>query len=51
MSGLTYKDSGVDIDAGNKSVALIKDFVRATYRPEVLGDLKRTIDYFKENFQ
>ena len=39
MSGLTYKDSGVDIDAGNKSVALIKNFVRATYRPEVLGDL------------
>ncbi len=36
---LTYKDSGVDIDAGNESVRLIKDFVRATYRPEVLGDL------------
>ena len=39
MSGLTYKDSGVDIDAGNESVKLIKDCVRATYRPEVLGDL------------
>ena len=36
---MTYKDSGVDIDAGNESVRLIKDFVRATYRPEVLGDL------------
>ena len=36
---LTYKDSGVDIDAGNESVRLMKDFVRATYRPEVLGDL------------
>ena len=36
---LTYKDSGVDIDAGNESVRLIKDFVRATYRSEVLGDL------------
>lgn len=36
---LTYKDSGVDIDAGNYSVKLIKDSVRATYRPEVLGDL------------
>ena len=36
---LTYKDSGVDIDAGNESVRLIKDSVRATYRPEVLGDL------------
>ncbi len=36
---LTYKDSGVDIDAGIKSVQLIKDSVKATYRPEVLGDL------------
>ena len=36
---LTYRDAGVDIDAGNDSVRLIKDSVRATYRPEVLGDL------------
>ena len=36
---LTYRDAGVDIDAGNESVKLIKDSVRATYRPEVLGDL------------
>ena len=36
---LTYKDSGVDIDAGNESVRLIKNFVRSTYRPEVLGDI------------
>ena len=36
---LTYKDAGVDIDAGNHSVQLIKDCVKATYRPEVLGDL------------
>lgn len=39
MEKMTYKDSGVDIDAGNKSVQLIKDAVRKTYRPEVLGDL------------
>lgn len=36
---LTYAASGVDIDAGNESVQLIKDCVKATYRPEVLGDL------------
>ena len=36
---MTYKDAGVNIDAGNASVKLIKDSVRATYRPEVLGDL------------
>ena len=36
---LTYRDAGVDIDAGNTSVRLIKESVRATYRPEVMGDL------------
>ncbi|MBR2773512.1 MAG: phosphoribosylformylglycinamidine cyclo-ligase [Selenomonadaceae bacterium] len=39
MEQMTYKASGVDIDAGNESVRLIKDFVRSTYRPEVLGDI------------
>src|SRR4051794_33016971 len=32
-SGLTYADSGVDIDAGNCLVDLIKPLVRATARP------------------
>ena len=36
---LTYAAAGVDIDAGNKAVELMKDSVKATYRPEVLGDL------------
>lgn len=27
---LTYRDAGVDIDAGNYSVTLIKDSVKAT---------------------
>ena len=39
METMTYRDAGVDIDAGNASVSLIKESVRATYRPEVLGDL------------
>jgi len=39
MEQMTYKNSGVDIDAGNKSVQLIKDAVKSTYRAEVLGDL------------
>ncbi len=39
MEQMTYKASGVDIDAGNESVRLIKDFVRSTYRLEVLGDI------------
>ena len=36
---LTYADAGVDIDAGNRAVELMKDSVRASYRPEVIGDL------------
>lgn len=39
MEKMTYRDAGVDIDAGNASVSLIKESVRGTYRPEVLGDL------------
>lgn len=36
---LTYREAGVDIDAGNRAVELIKKHVKATYRPEVLGDI------------
>jgi len=37
--GLTYRDSGVDIDAGNELVERIKPAVRRTLRPEVLSGL------------
>jgi phosphoribosylformylglycinamidine cyclo-ligase len=37
--GLTYGAAGVDIGAGEKSVELIKDHVRSTFRPEVIGDI------------
>ena len=36
---VTYKDAGVDIDAGNKAVQLMKASVRRTFRPEVLTDI------------
>jgi len=36
---LTYKDAGVDIDAGNELVERIKPLVRRTRRPEVLAGL------------
>jgi phosphoribosylformylglycinamidine cyclo-ligase len=36
---LTYRDAGVDIDAGDELVERIKGHVRRTFRPEVLGDL------------
>lgn len=38
-TSVTYKDSGVDIAAGNNFVNLIKPFVKATSRPEVLADI------------
>ena len=37
--GLTYKDAGVDITAGDELVERIKPHVRRTTRPEVLGGL------------
>ena len=35
----TYRDAGVDIDAGDEFVERIKPHVRATFRPEVMTDL------------
>ncbi|MGN0317459.1 MAG: phosphoribosylformylglycinamidine cyclo-ligase [Lachnospira sp.] len=36
---MDYKNSGVDIEAGYKSVELMKEYVKETMRPEVLGGL------------
>lgn len=37
--GLTYAAAGVDIAAGDAAVEAMKDLVRSTYRPEVVGDI------------
>lgn len=36
---LTYADAGVDLDAAEESVALLRDHVGSTTRPEVLGSI------------
>ncbi|MDE7277633.1 MAG: phosphoribosylformylglycinamidine cyclo-ligase, partial [Lachnospiraceae bacterium] len=36
---MDYKSAGVDIEAGYKSVELMKKYVQETTRPEVLGGL------------
>jgi len=39
QEGLTYRDAGVDIAAGDQAVELMKEKVRATHGPEVLAPL------------
>ncbi|WP_333583543.1 phosphoribosylformylglycinamidine cyclo-ligase [Rivihabitans pingtungensis] len=39
QASLSYRDAGVDIDAGDQLVENIKPFAKRTMRPEVLGDL------------
>ena len=36
---MDYKKAGVDIEAGYKSVELMKEHVKKSMRPEVLGGL------------
>ncbi len=35
----SYKDAGVDIDAGNQFAGILKKIVRSTFRPEVLSEV------------
>lgn len=39
LSPLTYKDAGVDIDAGDQLVENIKPLAKRTMRPEVIGGI------------
>jgi phosphoribosylformylglycinamidine cyclo-ligase len=36
---ISYRDAGVDIGEGERAVGLIRDAVRSTRRPEVIGDI------------
>jgi len=35
----TYKDAGVNIDAGNEAVLRMKEYIRSTFTPSVLADV------------
>ncbi|RCX16930.1 phosphoribosylformylglycinamidine cyclo-ligase [Anaerobacterium chartisolvens] len=35
----TYKDAGVDVEAGYEAVRLMRDHVKRTFRPEVVSDI------------
>ncbi len=48
-SSMTYKESGVDIEAGNRFIEIIKPLVKATSRPEVLADIGGFGGLFKLN--
>lgn len=50
MSGITYKESGVDIQAGEESVRKIKSLVQQTFRSEVLTDIGLFGGLFRANF-
>ncbi len=44
---LTYKDSGVDVEAGQKQVRLIKDIVKKTHNKDVLSSIGGFAGLFK----
>ena len=45
--GLSYRASGVDIDAGERAVRRLAPWARATFRPEVLGDIGAFAGFFR----
>lgn len=50
MTQIDYRDSGVDIEEGEKAVALMKENVRKTFTKEVLSDLGHFGGLFQADF-
>ncbi|MCA1834662.1 MAG: phosphoribosylformylglycinamidine cyclo-ligase [Actinomycetota bacterium] len=49
--GLSYKEAGVDIGAGDRAVELISAHAKTTFRPEVIGDLGGFAGAFSAQFK
>lgn len=49
-SSITYKDAGVDIDAGDEMVRLIRSHVQRTYTPRVMGQYGGFAGMFRLDF-
>ncbi len=48
--GITYKDSGVDIEAGDEVVKNIKPLIRSTFNENVLTDIGLFGGFYEANF-
>jgi len=48
---ISYKDAGVDIDAGQKAVSGIKSIVRTTFDNRVMTDLGKFGGFFRADFE
>lgn len=48
---MTYKEAGVDVDAGNKAVELMKSHVKSTFQPGVLGNIGGFGGFFQLNLK
>ncbi len=49
-AGLTYRDAGVDVEANDRMVELIKRHVRSTYGPRVLGSYGGFAGFFRLDY-
>jgi phosphoribosylformylglycinamidine cyclo-ligase len=48
---ISYKDAGVDIDAGNEFARSVKQLVKPTFRPEVLSEIGGFAGLFSVNME
>ncbi len=48
--GITYKDSGVDIEAADKLISKLKPMIRTTFNDKVLSDIGLFGGFYEANF-